>query len=163
MILLYYIILYHIYVCVYCVHYELTMQKNSRFIWKKWDFGWVSNWRVSGLNGGEVEDKNQAHEASRPTMVNLDNFHQEPRPKDWRLSTSGELKTEGWDVINVELDLRRQKQNIFLYLEISWSPLSNATRTTQFGDSYKEQSANHWRLRRLNRIWTECSAGVKRA
>ena len=50
----------------------------------------------------------------------------------------------------MELDLKSKIQNIFLYLESPWNPLSNATRLTQFGDFYKEQCANHWRLRELN-------------
>ena len=46
-------------------------------------------------------------------------------------------------------------------MESSRSLLYNATRTTQFGVSYKEQCANHWRLHELNQVWTERSSWSK--
>jgi len=51
---------------------------------------------VGGLNGGGIEDKDQAHEASRSTMVDSVKFHQGTSPKDedcqHRKAENGRLK-----------------------------------------------------------------------
>ena len=103
--------------------------------WNEWRRNWrqkLSPWSFKINNGGPRQ------------------FPPTPKSKRLKIVNIRELKTESWDVINMELDLKSQRQNIFLYLESPWSPLSNATRTTQFGVFYKEQCANHWRLRGLN-------------
>ena len=90
------------YIIYMCVHYELTMQRNSNFIWNNeinvvkeyktnswwlikdltriWrhhqnlqEFDWVSNWRGSGLNGRGIGDKYKAYgEIRRSNQLSME-------------------------------------------------------------------------------------------